>query len=258
MTVARFPTVVILATALVAGCTAGPDYRPPVTPSAMAANGSFVTPVGELATTAPPPGDWWRLYADADVDRLVRQALAANTDLRQAIARLARARAVLSEARDQTLPRTLVSGGVRYRRGTITGPGDAGFSGSGFGSGNVGGNGDGDDGGNSDNASRSDRQRRNGSFSWRGGLRICRGRRCLRRVDRTGCNEGRSETRFAQSRGGFLSCARRSDGDASCRRSADRIGTNGSRARRRRCSGFDCRLVGDLSRRNRDRYGFPP
>lgn len=97
---------------LASACAAGPDYRAPATPGASV--GRFVTAAPAVDPTAPLPDDWWRLYADPVLDRLIAQAFAANTDLRVAAANLARARAMLGEARAGRLPTTDLSGGVSY------------------------------------------------------------------------------------------------------------------------------------------------
>ncbi len=55
----------------------------------IAANSPAVQPL------APVQGDWWRLYNDPVLDGLIADALAHNTDVRAAVARLARARAAL-------------------------------------------------------------------------------------------------------------------------------------------------------------------
>ena len=52
----------------------------------------------------PLPPQWWRLYQDAALERLIRQAFAANTDLRVAAANLARARALQQETAAQSKP----------------------------------------------------------------------------------------------------------------------------------------------------------
>ncbi len=61
-----------------------------------------------------PPGRWWSLFGNQVLDRLVQQALAANTDLRVAAANLAQARARLQESRGARLPSTTASGSVTY------------------------------------------------------------------------------------------------------------------------------------------------
>ena len=100
----RLKTVIGLASALaLAACATGPDYAAPATPSKaagrfVAANSPAVVPL------APVQGDWWRLYKDPVLDGLIRDALAANTDIRAAVARLDRARAVLRETKVDRLP----------------------------------------------------------------------------------------------------------------------------------------------------------
>lgn len=90
-------TAALLAAGLLAACsTVGPDYHRPAAavidrPSAKA---PFVAGDEQaFAALAPVPDHWWRLYQDPLLDRLVAQALAANTDLRVAAANIARAQA---------------------------------------------------------------------------------------------------------------------------------------------------------------------
>ncbi len=86
-----------------AACTTAPDYVAPIaTPSAAGAFVGANTP--GVSATLPVERDWWRLYRDPVLDRLVQDALAANTDIRVAVARLARARASLREVRSDRLP----------------------------------------------------------------------------------------------------------------------------------------------------------
>jgi NodT family efflux transporter outer membrane factor (OMF) lipoprotein len=106
---------------LAGGCAAGPDYRRPE--SQGAASSAFVTQAIAFDPTAPLPDQWWRLYNDPALDALVRQALAANTDLRVAAANLAKARAMLSEAKAGRLPATDINGGVSYGDGVQGGGG---------------------------------------------------------------------------------------------------------------------------------------
>jgi NodT family efflux transporter outer membrane factor (OMF) lipoprotein len=65
-------------------------------------------------TQNQPPGRWWSLFGDPILDRLVEEALVANTDLRVAAANLARSRAVLREARAGRLPSTELSASAAY------------------------------------------------------------------------------------------------------------------------------------------------
>lgn len=127
------PTIFGLA---LSACAAGPDYVRPAPPSATT-SGAFVSPTSTLTQAAPLPDRWWRLYDDSNIDRLVQQAFAANTDLRQAIARLERARGVLDEVRGDRLPSAQLSAGARYRRGNLNGAGITELQGSGVNGGNA-------------------------------------------------------------------------------------------------------------------------
>lgn len=95
-------------------CMVGPDYRSPV-PDAPA-QAPFFSGQSPAFTGEQPPGAWWRLFNDPVLDRLIEQALAANTDLRVAGANLARARAVLSETRSGLFPSASASASATYTR----------------------------------------------------------------------------------------------------------------------------------------------
>lgn len=88
---------------LLAGCaTVGPDYHraPDAVAERPAATGAFVSGNEAAFALEPVPADWWRLYQDPALDRLVADALAANTDLRVAAANIEAARAGATLARD--------------------------------------------------------------------------------------------------------------------------------------------------------------
>lgn len=116
-------TLATLASALaLAACATGPDYVRPITPTAaagpfIAANSPAVQPL------APVPDNWWRLYNDPVLDGLIADALAHNTDVRAAVARLARARASLRETKVDRLPQGGVSASAT--RGRDEGSSDA-------------------------------------------------------------------------------------------------------------------------------------
>jgi len=102
---------------LLAGCAVGPNYvKPTVAP---AKTGAFVDPAAATPVfnpAAPVENAWWHLFNDPTLDRLVIDALAHNTDVRVAVANVAKARALLSEARVAELPSTNLSGGYQRRR----------------------------------------------------------------------------------------------------------------------------------------------
>lgn len=105
----------LVAALMASGCAAGPDYHRPETKAA--ASGAFVTQAAAFDPAAPLPDQWWKLYDDPALDALVAQALDANTDLRGAVANLAKARATLREAKAGRLPATDINGGLSYGDG---------------------------------------------------------------------------------------------------------------------------------------------
>ena len=97
-----------------AGCAVGPDYV--ATPPSPASSGPFLAAGNPPVLPSPLPADWWRLYDDPVLDGLIADALAANTDVRQAAARIERARAGLRGARADRLPQAAIEAGGSYSR----------------------------------------------------------------------------------------------------------------------------------------------
>ncbi len=115
---ARHPLLgVMLAGLVVSGCAVGPNYRAPAAIPDTA--GPFVSAAGPATSAEAPPSDWWRLYQDPVLDRLVQQALVENTDLKVAAANLAYAQALVGEARAGQFPTTTLSAGAPYGK-TLT------------------------------------------------------------------------------------------------------------------------------------------
>jgi len=96
------------------GCAVGPDYV--AQPIRSVASGPFLAAGDPPVSPSPLPADWWRLYSDPILDGLVADALAANTDVRQAAARIERARAGLRGARAGRLPQTSIGASGSYVR----------------------------------------------------------------------------------------------------------------------------------------------
>jgi NodT family efflux transporter outer membrane factor (OMF) lipoprotein len=97
------PAALVSASLVLTACqTVGPDYRLPqqAAINRTDAQGSFSAASADVVP-APVPANWWQLYDDPALDRLVQQALAANTDLRVAAANLSRSHAQLNEAEDR-------------------------------------------------------------------------------------------------------------------------------------------------------------
>ncbi len=109
-----FRLAALAAAAALAACAAvGPDYQQP--PEALASQPAAGKPFAGAPADAPPlPAHWWRLYHDPLLDRLVSQALAHNTDLRQAVANLERERAIEAETAGAKYPAIGVNGGPSF------------------------------------------------------------------------------------------------------------------------------------------------
>ena len=114
MTKTRLFMLATLSALSLSACAVGPDYVAPA-PS-PASSGPFLSAQGPAFAPAPLPADWWRLYNDPVLDGLVDDALAANTDLRQALAHVERARAGLRGARVDRLPQTSIGASATYNR----------------------------------------------------------------------------------------------------------------------------------------------
>jgi multidrug efflux system outer membrane protein len=93
---------------LVTGCAVGPNYSRPQLPSPPQYR--FVTGPAEAQTLADSP--WWQVFNDPTLQALVREALANNLDLQQAVARVEEARARAGIARSYLYPQ--VDGVVHY------------------------------------------------------------------------------------------------------------------------------------------------
>lgn len=93
----------ILIPLALAACAVGPDYQHPAALPAGQVRLQEALDNG-LVAPSPLPARWWELFQDAELDRLVAQALTKNTDLRVAAANLQRARALVSQAGAGRLP----------------------------------------------------------------------------------------------------------------------------------------------------------
>ncbi len=108
-------TLLLIASGLtLSGCVVGPNYVSPA-PKAPA-QGTLSQANAPGFVPDEPPADWWKLYDTPAIERLVGEALAANTDLRVAAANLRQARAVLRETRSARLPTTNVTAQATHSR----------------------------------------------------------------------------------------------------------------------------------------------
>jgi len=99
------PVLTVLATALLAACAVGPDHVRP-TVAVPATFTDVAPPDATVASAAPAPADgaFWQAFGDPQLSALVDDTLAANHDLRIALARYDRANALLRGARFEQLP----------------------------------------------------------------------------------------------------------------------------------------------------------
>ena len=104
---------IFIGAVLLTGCTVGPNYHRPATPTPQ----TFRAP-------APLPSDsasvadleWWKVFKDPELQGLVRTALVQNYDLRDAVARVEAARANLGITRSNQFPNFAASGYVETNR----------------------------------------------------------------------------------------------------------------------------------------------
>ncbi|MFY9329454.1 MAG: TolC family protein [Georgfuchsia sp.] len=101
------------------GCMMGPDYyaEPPSVPKQWQA----------VATTGLPPSDpedlkfWWKNFGDAELDKLMDQALAGNLDIKIALARIDQARAERRGTRAELFPTVSAKAGVQRQENPFPG-----------------------------------------------------------------------------------------------------------------------------------------
>jgi len=94
----------LLVIALLAGCTAGPDYAGP--PEILSADRGhrFVRAGEDVGVLDPALAEWWVLLDDPELTRLVEIALSENPPLQAAQARIAQARASVRQDRAGRMP----------------------------------------------------------------------------------------------------------------------------------------------------------
>jgi outer membrane protein, multidrug efflux system len=99
---------------VLAGCAVGPNYqRPPVkTPE----NFRAPDPLPPPQATSLADLKWWEVFKDDKLQDLIRAALVANYDLRDAVARVEAARASLGVTRSNQFPQASASGAIEFNR----------------------------------------------------------------------------------------------------------------------------------------------
>jgi multidrug efflux system outer membrane protein len=104
--------ILLLSSLLLAACAVGPDYKPPETKAAERFDNLDPGTFSPEATVA----QFWTLFEDQTLERLVDDALAANHDLRIALTRVAEARALRGETRLDLAPTVTAAAGYTDQR----------------------------------------------------------------------------------------------------------------------------------------------
>jgi multidrug efflux system outer membrane protein len=114
-----------MVTALViAGCATVPDIDPaslPAAPASFKESGARFTVAPPAA--ASPRGEWWKSFADPQMDELIVRAERGNTTIQVAAARLAQARAIARIANADRMPQLSVDGSAARVSGFVNGTG---------------------------------------------------------------------------------------------------------------------------------------
>ena len=116
--------VVITSTALLVGCSVGPDYEPSSKQTPEGWNAEL--PEGLIAAPADPKvlANWWQTFDDPLLTSLIERAVKGNFDLKEAWARVREARARRGISNADRFPALAASGSAtRTRSSAETGSG---------------------------------------------------------------------------------------------------------------------------------------
>ncbi len=102
--------LILPATILLGSCTVGPDFQLPDLTGGSKWKEVSPTPASRL------PDNWWRLFNDSELNRLVDRALTANNDLAAAKARVDTSRALVGLDRARLFPTLDLAGSAGIRR----------------------------------------------------------------------------------------------------------------------------------------------
>jgi len=103
---------VALISALLAGCTVGPNYQRPGTPVPPA----FAEAAQAAALSDSDLASWWQGFGDPELDKLVNRAIAQNLDVETAAARIREARAREVVAGAAALPQVAAQASASRQR----------------------------------------------------------------------------------------------------------------------------------------------
>jgi multidrug efflux system outer membrane protein len=115
-------TLIALAAAtLLAGCAAAPDVFAPLPATPLPAQ-FRVGPDFEAAPAATESTAWWHEFNEPMLSALVAEALARNTDIEAAFARVQESRALVDAARSTSYPRVDLAAGASRSRASLEDP----------------------------------------------------------------------------------------------------------------------------------------
>lgn len=114
----KFHYLLVPAAFALASCKLGPDFRRPDLSGGVKWKEGSTTPATRL------PDDWWRLFNDSELNRLVSRALAANNDLAAAQARLNTSRALVGLDRARLFPTLDLAGSAGISRASRSSAGN--------------------------------------------------------------------------------------------------------------------------------------
>jgi multidrug efflux system outer membrane protein len=109
----------VLAAGVMAGCTVGPNYHRPAVEAPQTFRAPAPLPAPEAASLADLK--WWDVFQDEKLQELIRTALVANYDLRDAVARVEAARANVGITRSNQFPNLAASAEVATLRNSRNG-----------------------------------------------------------------------------------------------------------------------------------------
>lgn len=104
----------VVALAVLAGCTAGPNFAAPAPPSPQAGYAS--EGAGRAALGQGPDRRWWRAFASTELDTLVDRALAGNHSLAASMATLERAHERIAAVHGRALPQADANARGEYQQ----------------------------------------------------------------------------------------------------------------------------------------------
>ncbi len=96
-------TLAAVVVSVLSGCMIGPDYQRPALPAPAVFRGT-AEPAAPSEPTSLGDLRWFEVFQDAQLQALLRTALVANYDLRDAVARVDEARATLGITRSEQFP----------------------------------------------------------------------------------------------------------------------------------------------------------